>query len=768
MRLGAEFGTMNGARPSRVKFGPFEADAHTHEIWKHGIKIRLVGQPFEILAILLARPGELVTRDELRERLWPSDTFVDFDHGLNAAVNKLREALSDSAEAPKYVETLPRRGYRFIAPVEPASTQAVPVVTTTASIPEIPRVKQAEPFLALADAYPRSGSAASDGLPPRRRPWRTFVSVAIFLVVLCTIAGAMFWHTVRPLIGQSGATPANGQRIRQLTNFADETSEPAFSPNGNYVAFRRESVKPGGSGIYVKSIETEEVTQLTNNERDCCPAWAPDGKTVAFTRSADNNDNNIGIFLVPASKNKETAIDYNGQNLTVLLGGKERRLDVNGVSPKRGELSWSQDGKSIAFSAGNGIAVVSLESSAVKRITQAPPMTEDWGPSFSPEGDKILFVRSPDSGIPEEILSVPKSGGDITRITSQHARILGPAQWSMDGKSIIFSSDFGSHPSLWRAPLDASTVPAQINDSGWRPAVARMGYRLAYQRITHSLNIWELELADPNGASVRKEQHILVPSTSETDQGPSPQISPDGKKLAFMSDRSGTMEIWVSDRDGSNPVQLTAVAGAGTPRWSPDSQSIAFDASDRTGTKVYKIKIGSAAPQLLTADEYENRCPSWSRDGKWIYFASTRSGPYEVWKIPSDGGVAVQVTKQGGHAALESADGKTVYYAKTAYANPEIWQVPVEGGEERIVSPQVRPFMWATWTVLDRGILFAGSSGTGRPWISLYDPARRTITRMGEVDTVPFWLGASSDGKTAVFDQPGLQQSQIMLIENCY
>src|SRR5215467_8445235 len=109
---------MNGTNPGRVKFGPFEADLYTHEIWKHGVKIKLVGQPFEVLAILLDKPGELVTREELHERLWPGDTFVDFDHGLNAAVNKLREALSDSVDTPRYVETLPRRGYRFITAVE--------------------------------------------------------------------------------------------------------------------------------------------------------------------------------------------------------------------------------------------------------------------------------------------------------------------------------------------------------------------------------------------------------------------------------------------------------------------------------------------------------------------------------------------------------------------------------------------------------------------------------------------------------------------------
>src|SRR5579885_3070857 len=102
----------------RARFGPFEVDLRTHELWKFGTRLKLIGQPFEILAVLIRNAGELVTRDELRTRLWPADTFVDFNHGLNAAVNKLREALCDSAEDPRYIETLPRRGYRFIASVE--------------------------------------------------------------------------------------------------------------------------------------------------------------------------------------------------------------------------------------------------------------------------------------------------------------------------------------------------------------------------------------------------------------------------------------------------------------------------------------------------------------------------------------------------------------------------------------------------------------------------------------------------------------------------
>jgi DNA-binding winged helix-turn-helix (wHTH) protein len=119
----------------RIRFGPYEADLRTHELWKHGAKVKLIGQPFTILETLLQRPGHLITRDELRSRLWPGDTFVDFDHGLNAAVNKLREALSDSVSNPKYIETLPRRGYRFLAKVE-----ALPIASVSPSSAGLSRV----------------------------------------------------------------------------------------------------------------------------------------------------------------------------------------------------------------------------------------------------------------------------------------------------------------------------------------------------------------------------------------------------------------------------------------------------------------------------------------------------------------------------------------------------------------------------------------------------------------------------------------------------
>ena len=254
-------------------------------------------------------------------------------------------------------------------------------------------------------------------------------------------------------------------------------------------------------------------------------------------------------------------------------------------------------------------------------------------------------------------------------------------------------------------------------------------------------------------------------STSDTDQGPGPQFSPDGTKLAYMSDRSGTMEIWIANRDGSNGFQLSAVGGAGTPRWSPDGQALAFDVPTPTGSKIVVQNLHGGAPQILTQDQQHNVCPSWSQDGKWIYFASPRSGAWQVWKMPARGGTPEQVTHNGGHAALESLDGKYIYYAKTPKAEPEIWRVPVNGGPETLVS-LVRPGTWASWQVVNSGIVFVGPSLGHQAVLSYFDFARERTTTITVLERIPFWLGATSDGHTIAFDQPGREQAQAMLVEN--
>ena len=228
-----------------------------------------------------------------------------------------------------------------------------------------------------------------------------------------------------------------------------------------------------------------------------------------------------------------------------------------------------------------------------------------------------------------------------------------------------------------------------------------------------------------------------------------------------MSDRSGTMEIWIANRDGSNAFLLTAVGGAGTPRWSPDSKAIVFDVGSTTGEKIVLMNLRGGAPQTLA----EGVCPSFSRDGKWVYFAASPTGGWQVWKVPSVGGTPIQVTQHGGHAALESLDGKFIFYAKNALAEPEVWRVPVHGGVE-VPVPLVRPGSWASWQVTDKGILFVGPSLGHQAVLSFYDYAHDRATTVAVLNRAPFWLGATADGKLVAFDQPGQEQSQAMLVEN--
>jgi len=777
VRIGSESQrAMTSIYPQRVRFGPFEADLETHELWKNGIKLKLGGQPFEILKVLLNRPGQLVTREELQEEVWAADTFVDFNHGLNAAVNKLRETLSDSAEEPKYIETLPRRGYRFIGQIENAvsgqeSERSVPASTAFVGPPPIATPAELEWTSKLGQALK---TIEDVGKPPISRKF-----LALFAAGLA-ISLALWWMALNPFNSdperkeRAEAAARNGTLSKMLTLVPDPASDPAISPDGKSVAFRRNSYTPGGAGIFVTSSEGRALTQLTQHPGDCCPAWSPDGKTIAFSRiSADE----YGIYLVNAT------------------GGTPGKISREDPRKKRGELGWSADGKSIAFSGdsrtgGSQIFLLSVDDSSVRPLTEPQGQDRDWGPSFSPDRTKMAFVRANGASFPEEIfvmtlnpapaqkvaaykpmdasgktepiLSIMANGGPVREITNQRAAIMGPPVWSADGQSIIFSSTKAGEPSLWKIPA-AGGEATQIEETGtatWHPTVSRIDGKLVVQKILRSSSIYRVELEE-SGAQRSK---VIVTATNGRNEGP--QLSPDGKKLVFMSDRSGSLEIWESNPDGSAAVQLTNLHGCGTPRWSPDGMWVAFDTVGNGAQGVYVISASGGAPRALAVDASENSVPSWSRDGKWIYFGSHRSGDDQVWKIPATGGKAVQVTQLGGFAALESPDGRTLYYAKTRFENPEVWRLPVNGGAETIFSAAVRPKSWAAWSVSDGGIFFCPPEGPeDQPTIDFYDFATRLTRQISLLDRSPFWLSCTPDGKNLFYNQAEQDASSILLVE---
>lgn len=731
----------------RIRFGPFVADVHTHELWKQGIRIRLIGQPFEILAVFLSRPGKLVTREELRSRLWPADTFVDFNHGLNAAINKLREALCDSAEKPRYIETLPRRGYRFIAAVEPADSEKVSSAAAHADVVEVEEphartrpldCEPAEEIVPFANDKD-SGAHETGAL---RKPRVRLPMIIPSVLFLGLAFGSLIWL----FLTHQSTRRTDGRRASlsssPLTDLADPTSDPAFSPDGTRVSFRRQGYAAGNSGIYVKTIDSQQLLQLTNNPSDCCPAWSPNRRFIAFSRFTSKEHQ---IYTIAAN------------------GGGLSRLFSTAIGPKQGELDWSPDGNSVAFvgqsSQGtSSIFLLSYHDRTARRVTEPAPLNRDWGPTFSPDGQSLAFVRTPETGLPEKILVMPTQGGESRVVVTFYNGILGSPAWTRDGQSLVFAS--GDEPGLLRAPVFGGNQITSIEEAGtraWHPTIAREGYALAFQKVTQEISVWEL---NPNHG--KSKTHGVV--VSELGRNEAAQVSPDGKKIAFISNRSGSMELWISDRDGSNPFPVTSMGNVGTPRWSPNGKSIAFDVGWRDRGAVFVVDVPGGVPRPIAQNDSDNLVPNWSRDGRWVYFASDRAGIWQVWKAPAQGGPAVQVTTHGGFAAYPSTDGRTLYYSKFNLPDPEVWQLPVEGGVETHLS-QVRPATWASWGPSEKGIHFLQRDGDQAD-VMFLDFATSEVSRAARLDKLPFWLTVSADGNALFYEHLDQDNSHIMLLKN--
>ena len=370
------------------------------------------------------------------------------------------------------------------------------------------------------------------------------------------------------------------------------------------------------------------------------------------------------------------------------------------------------------------------------------------------------------------------AGGEPRRLTYNDQGIRGLA-WTPDGREIVFSSTLGgvSNSSLWRIS-SLGGMPELLSATGGAifPAISRQGSRLIYSRQTSDMNIWRLELSGLTTARNRPARLI-----ASTRRDFFPQISPDGDRIAFESDRSGSPEVWVCDRDGRGAVQLTSFAGvnAGSPCWSPDGRWIAFDAAPDGNQDIWVISADGGSPRRLTTEASGESVPSWSRDGKWIYFSSTRTEIPQVWKAPTAGGEAVQVTKKGGgfQGAFESPDGKFVFYAKpegSPWDPAAVWRVPAEGGEEVAVLDSPRPVRAGAWAAVEQGIYFIdverSEALVAESLLKFFhfDTGRVTrIASLGEqLDTVPFQVAVSPDGSWILYVQDDQGGADLMLVEN--
>jgi Tol biopolymer transport system component len=320
---------------------------------------------------------------------------------------------------------------------------------------------------------------------------------------------------------------------------------------------------------------------------------------------------------------------------------------------------------------------------------------------------------------------------------------------------------------LWRVKLSGGPPQpiAGSTEGASYLMMARNADRLIYSRYLADSNIWETEL--PTGRS----RCLLNSTRSET----SPQYSPDGTRIAFRSDRTGTDEIWVAGGSGDHAVPVTSFNGplTGTPRWSPDGEFIAFDSRPNGNPDIYVVSANGGPPRRVTSAPAEDVLPSWSREGRWLYFASNRSGRWQVWKIASqatnESATPIQLTRQGGFSAFESPDGKSVFYAKGRDL-PGIWSVSVSGGTERLVTGRLQPGYWGNWGVAQTGLFVISPVPPDGAAIEFYGFRANAIQRIAVLDKPPPFsdsgFGVRWDGRKFLHAQMDHISSEILLIEN--
>jgi Tol biopolymer transport system component/serine/threonine protein kinase len=591
-------------------------------------------------------------------------------------------------------------------------------------------------------------SALSAVGAPSGRKSRLLWALASTVVVLLAVVGVGFWLT-RPT---SHAAP----KTVPLTSYPGQQITPAFSPDGKQVAFAWDGEKEDNLDIYVKLVDAGTPLRLTSNPApEYSPAWSPDARYIAFCRFTSDHTE---IWMIPA------------------LGGAERKL---GESARCLGLSWSPDGKYLALAGKNtprepySIFLLSVETGAKRKLTSPPNgYLGDSGPQFSPDGKTLALVRQDVARGGVYVLPVTSDGGPLgepRRLILDEGFIFG-LDWTADGRRIVYSSGLAvtgpstnllTIPASGGAPERLAVADANVTAL----SISRSGSRLVYERDLFDSNIWRIP--GPNSADKKSAPSRFIASTQPDLE---PQFSPDGTKIVFNSSRSGNPEIWVCDREGRNPVQLTSFDGPnlGSPRWSPDSRWIAFDNPKAGNQDIYVISADGGQPRRLTSGPSNNKRPSWSQDGRWIYFGSNRSGDWQIWKQPVQGGTAVQVTKtNGADEAFESLDGKFVYYAKSYTSG--IWKVPVAGGEETQVLDRGGR---SVWFLTGQGIYFFDLSDSTGGFLKFYNFATGKVTlhrgfsKDTRVDTASSALTVSPDGRWILYTQYDQSGSNLMLVEN--
>jgi DNA-binding winged helix-turn-helix (wHTH) protein/Tol biopolymer transport system component len=707
---------------SIVRFGLFEADLHSGELRRNGQKTRLQEQPFQLLAVLLERCGEVVTREELRARLWPSDTFVDFDHGLNAAVKRLRDALGDSAENPRFVETLARRGYRFIAPVEP--------------VPE------------------RAPQAAPSG---RKR----FVPWVFAAIVLAGVS--VGWHAGH----RSIAAARPGERRVTGNRANDPIWGAAISPDGKYVAFTYKD------GLFLRVLSSGETHALpeVGNLKTHGVSWFPDGTRVLTTRVegpsrrpelwSESLLGGTGRRLIENGEQGVVSPDgtqvafvrgeYNGQEVWAMDTDGERPRKLLGANlGEFGSLTWSPDGKHLA-----------LLHYIYKLIG---------------EGGEISVEIC-------DLTAEQNDSGSKSRVVFSNSRLWNALAWTRNNRLIYSLSEAPPNrtdSNLWAQQIDSVTLqaigaPVRLTsgpDGKARLTLSADGKRLSYLRMTYAPHVY---VAEVNPADARLSAlHRL----SLDERGNYPyDWTADGKSIIFTSDRDGMFHLFKQSLEQPAPELL--VGGDNNisiARMDPQGKAVLYlltaSPNDPSGgMRIMRMPIEGGAPQLVLTDTSINnfQCArgranvcvlsQYAPDHLSLYTFDPVSGKRTFLKT-------IQDREWSSFNWSLSPDGTTLVLAKKhrAATPSELLFLRLDGGERIIPVDHWFSLDYLDWAADGKSVWLNAANPAGTPTLLNVALNGKIAPALEENEMVLGWAIPSRDGRHAAIWK-GEQSSNAWLLE---
>lgn len=589
---------MQNEHPSRVGFGTFEADLSTGELWRGGFRIKLQSQPFRVMTELIRRSGHVVTREELQAKVWDKGTNVDFDHSLGTAINKIREALGDNAENPRFVETLPRRGYRFIAPLTildtPDPAPPVHVADSGEILPAATSAPEPEPIpisaVAEVAALPSSLPMAEHVFisPGRRRALGYAVAATVILIagLVGYLAGSNPGATVVPTIRQV----THSQRV--LPGGDATESFPVTVTDGLHLF--ASVIRDGSIHLERITIAGGESTPITLPDEVAGPAIADishDGSRL-LVRSHASNESEQPLFIVPSG------------------GGSAQRV----VRVLAHDATWMPDDQSILYAAGNDLFIAPLTGSEPIRYASLPGRA--FWLRWSPDGKSLrltLFDPLTHTRALWELTASEHTAHPLLPNWSETREVC-CGSWMQSGGGFVFQATQGQASDLWM--LDGLRQrPIRLTDGplAYQGPVAARNENTVY--LTGVASEGEVQLLRPNS----KE---FVPAESFYSDAHRLEETRDGRWLNWV-DTEG--RLWRARSDGSELLQLTSSdLQVFTAHWSPDGSRIALMARTRFGAwSLYQVLADGSDLQPLLKTSSNAADPTWSPDGQQIVLGRT-------------------------------------------------------------------------------------------------------------------------------------------------